>query len=72
MDEIVDAASLNSVALEAAERFKKLDKDAHYQSKLRARESMLKNMKSGISKDRQELLVSGAKAMVKKSLQKFR
>lgn len=65
LDHLVSSEMLHKTALTIAERFTKLDKRAHYQTKLRARQTALLNIKRFIITDRAGFLIEGARRYFK-------
>ena len=66
MDEIVPYDKIMHVAKNKAKAYLKLDLNAHYQTKLRARKNNLKAIKKGIFTDRFSLMWMGAKRLLGK------
>lgn len=61
LDHLVPHDTLDKTALALAERYTKLDKRAHYQTKLQARQIALLNLKRFIITDRAGFLIEGAR-----------
>lgn len=65
LDKVVEAGSLQNEAAETAGRLAKLDLNAHYQTKLRAREDLINKLKQANRFDKYDLVKLGIKRMFK-------
>ena len=66
LDQVVKPEELMSTAHALAKSYTKLDLNAHYRSKLRARKHLIKSLKRANIKDRLDIIRMGMMAMMKK------
>ncbi|MFZ5868661.1 MAG: crotonase/enoyl-CoA hydratase family protein [Thermodesulfobacteriota bacterium] len=70
LDRIVPAGDFLREATEVATQLAKLDMNAHYQTKLRARHQMLKALRKAIRSDRRDFIMKGTQRILKKIMRK--